>query len=412
MNYSDSYKARKYKTKYLQLKKSLIQNKYLQQTQLGGAYEYIVNADKNVLVQTIADMYEKSAVQTVADDKTTWYTVSIAKDPSNNFIAELSTGSGAAGTTIIFKELIGSRDEKPYKFRPLIEVSDDMEQRKIIIKTCLLTLMNFVDNTKFTAVLSGKFWMKNMKDCQCGKFFDFYGNYQNSTEFVLFKETLIKLCMELYRIGCKKEERCDILTPTNMINLPPDAYNKKYINPTDGTIFGSLYKSNYEAMKIDHIYLTYKDINISYRNDKIDIVYVFSSKPTVAEIRGVVERHPDIFTNENIINSSIFEMYMFNEIIEERAKIVCGSIANMKVELTLPLLFYDLTYSLCNICNSSCIKDNVCKQCNSWKCSCLKYNKEDRCPICSFWRCSSCTNINPSMYNLCTACTSPAPAPA
>ena len=37
----------------------------------------------------------------------------------------------------------------------------------------------------------------------------FYGNYQNPDEFVLFKETLIKLCMELYKIGCQKEERCD-----------------------------------------------------------------------------------------------------------------------------------------------------------------------------------------------------------
>ena len=410
MNYRDLYKERKYKTKYLQLKNSLNQNNYLQQTQSGGAYEYIEHADKKVLVQSIADMYEKNVA---SDDLTSWYVVSIGKLPSKNFIAELSTVTGSAGATRTFKERVGSvdRGEKSYKFRPLIEVSDDMERRKIIIKTCLLTLMNFVDNTKYTAFVSGKFWMKNIKDCQCGKFFDFYGNYQNPDEFVLFKETLIKLCMELYKFGCQKEERCDILTPTNMINLPPDAYNKKYINPTDGTIFGVSYESNYMARKIDYTYLTYNGIHITYRNDNLDIVYSFSGgNPTAAEIRGVIERHPDIFTNKTIINSSIFEMYMFNEIIKEKAKIASDFIPELKVEHTLPLLFFDLTYSLCNICNSSCIKDNLCKQCNSWKCSCLKYNKEDKCPICSFWRCSICTNINSSMYNLCTACMTPVPA--
>lgn len=413
MNYSDSYKARKYKTKYLQLKKSLIKNKNLHQTQLGGAYEYIEHPDKNILVENIAEMYARKVALTLAGLEDTWFILSIGKLPSKIFIAEFNTGIGGAGATEIFKERIGSigRNTNSYKFRPMIQVSDDIEQRKNIIKTCLLTLMNFVDNSKFIAVVSGKFWMKNIKECQCGKFFDFYGNYQNSDEFVFFKDTLIKLCMQLYKIGCKKEERCDILTPFNLIYLPPDEYNKKYIDPTGDTNLNMSYKSNYNAIKIDYVFLTYNNINITYRNDSIDVINSFTGKPTIEQIEGIFKRHPDVFTNETIINSCVFEKYMFDEIIKEKvnAIIESGEISGMKLEYVYPLLYFDPTYSICNICNSSCIKKNICTQCYSWKCSCLKYNKENKCSICHFWKCLICSNINSDSADTCIACMNPAP---
>jgi hypothetical protein len=348
----------KYKSKYLELKNTRNQdggNKIMEFENTKIGYEQII--------EFITNFYDEIAFNDEMPD--TWIMFTIGFKADRNFLVQISTGAGAAGLSENFKKQFGpiTTIQRTQKFRPFVKVTNDKAKNITLLNIILNSFVLFLSTPGH--IICGKFWIKNIELCQCGKFFDFYGNYTVPL-FKRFKRILITMCKELNKNGFVIEDRCKLLYPEIITEKSREEFSRQD--------FGRLTISNYNACKIEYQYFKNDKMIITYRNDNLDFIPSAIMRQIIGKVKNdfVIDGVLDI----NKFNSALCEKKIFDEIIKntfgalDAVKDLMGGEYSEGYILWFnnvqPLLNYDTKYMFCPICNSNTIDDdfNTCINCN------------------------------------------------
>ncbi len=347
----------KYKSKYLELKDTCKQdggNKIMEfeNTKLG--YKQ--------LIEFITNFYDENAFND--EVRSTWIMFTIGFKANRNFLVEITSGVGSAGMSSRFQEEFGpiATKQRSHKFRPFVKVTNDKAKNITLLNILLNSLILFLLTPGH--IICGKFWIKNMELCQCGKFFDFYGNYTPEL-FKKFKLILVYMCNELNNNGFMIEDRCKILYPEIITEQTREEFSDQNFG------IGSL--SNYNSCKIEYQYFKNDKMIITYRNENFDFIPSHIMTQIINKVKNdfVIDGVLDITK----FNSALCEKNIYDEIIKntfgalDAVKDLLGEDEDQYMDWfnnVHPLLNYDTNYRVCPNCNSNTIDDdfNMCINCN------------------------------------------------
>jgi hypothetical protein len=344
----------KYKSKYLNIKQNL--------NQIGGESIIMEFTDSILGLKELTDFIINAYNENSFTESTnTWLMFTMGRKTDRKLLGEYSLGIGAAGVSPKFSDAFGEMTDRPHshKFRPLVKVTNNKDDNAKILRILLESLIySYLMGPG--KIIAGKFWLKNIENCQCGKFFDFYANYNKET-FYLFKRSIIEMCNRLIENNVAIEERCKMLLPS--------FFTESSIEDFSNQSFSISSKNNYKTCKLEYQYFKSERAIITYRNDNYNVIPSEIIKEIINRIKEkfIIEGFLDI----NKFNSALCEKNIYDELIKDESvelnkyKDTIDSVdwesllSNLK-----PLLDYDSKYKYCPICDSTFIDDDFGK-CNN-----------------------------------------------
>jgi hypothetical protein len=345
----------KYKSKYLNIKQNL--------NQIGGEPTIMEFTDSIPALKELSDFIINAYNENSFTESThTWLMFTMGRKTDRKLLAEYSLGIGSAGISTSFSDAFGVMENtiRSHKFRPLIEVTNDKDNNAKILRILLESLIESYLKSP-GKIIAGKIWIKNIEECQCGKFFDFYANYTKQT-FYLFKRSIIEMCKRLIANNVAIEKRCNILLPSFYTESSEEDFSNQSFS-TDS-------KRNYKSCKLEYQYFKSDKVIITYRND------IYGRIP-LKIIKGIINRIKEQFIDKGILdinkfNSALCEKNVYDELIkdesgelEEEKKQIDSAEWELQLSKLEPLVDYDSKYKNCPVCKSNFIDDDFgnCNNC-------------------------------------------------
>lgn len=363
-----------YKKKYYKYKE-----KYLNLKQKGGTNVYLYFDTFEEAIMKLCKEYNDTL--TFIDK---WFMFGICYKDAKYHIEFSDNSIGSAGLNKLSK--IVKNQVQSHKFRPFVKIDNDKENRVKLLKILFGSFHTFLSVDDLA--IAGKIWSGNIENCQCGKFFDFFGNYNDIDTFQLFKISMINMSKHLVESGYKKEDRCEVLYPKYLYKN-----KEEYSSHT----FSSGIQKNYETAKTENIYLD-AEIPITYRNDEI----LFSKLYATTFIQELLKKY--FLKNDEVIkeaNGVLFEKILLDSVVLEYFK-NSDIVFNDEESLLNIKALFDFDNDLITNFNSLFKNFWLCNN----KIHGYSVNKKAKCFKCNSFVCLSCSMINQNITsnNECIVC--------